>query len=148
MRVAVLGAGSWGTALAVQAARNGLNTTLWGRDAAQLDAMRATHRNTRYLPDLELPSTLNYSVDLAACVASADLVLIVVPSHAFAELVREIAPHRPPMPAWPGRPRASNPAPAASCMKSRKTRSAATPPLAIVTGPSFAREVAQGLPTA
>ena len=54
LRLAVLGAGSWGTALAVQAARNGLSTVLWGRDAAAIATMRAERRNVRYLPDLPL----------------------------------------------------------------------------------------------
>jgi glycerol-3-phosphate dehydrogenase (NAD(P)+) len=148
LRVAVLGAGSWGTALAVQAARNGLATTLWGRDAAQIAAMRATHRNARYLPDLELPASLQYSDDLAHSVAGADLVLVVVPSHAFPEIVRELAPLRAPGAgvAWatkgfePGSGRFLHEV--AEELLGRDTA------LAIVTGPSFAREVAQGLPTA
>jgi glycerol-3-phosphate dehydrogenase (NAD(P)+) len=148
MRVAVLGAGSWGTALAVQAARNGLDTTLWGRDAAQLDAMRATHRNTRYLPDLELPSTLNYSVDLAASVATADLVLVVVPSHAFAELVREIAPYRRPAAGVAWATKGFEPGSGRFLHEVAEDALGRDTPLAIVTGPSFAREVAQGLPTA
>lgn len=148
LRVAVLGAGSWGTALAVQAARNGLHTTLWGRDAAQLDAMRATHRNARYLPDLELPSALDYSADLAGSVARADLVLVVVPSHAFAELVREIAPHRQAHAGVAWATKGFEPGSGRFLHEVAQDALGPDTPLAIVTGPSFAREVAQGLPTA
>lgn len=148
LRVAVLGAGSWGTALAVQAARNGLHTTLWGRDAAQIDGMRASRRNARYLPDLELPAALNYTADIVQAAAQADLLLVVVPSHAFPAIVRELAPHRRRETgvAWatkgfePGSGRFLHEV--AEDMLGRDT------PLAIVTGPSFAREVALGLPTA
>ena len=56
--LAVLGAGSWGTALASLAARNGLATTLWGRDAAVIEAIERQHQNPRYLPGIELPGAL------------------------------------------------------------------------------------------
>ena len=87
-RVAVLGAGSWGTALAIVLARKGVATSLWGRDAAALDAMRATRRNARYLPDATLPDTLELTASLPDALARATLVLIVTPSHAFAEVLR------------------------------------------------------------
>src|SRR5687767_10665405 len=90
-RVAVLGAGSWGTALAIVLARNGAGTTLWGRDAAAIDAMAATRRNQRYLPDAELPASLALTASLKAAVEGAELLLIVTPSHAFAEIARELA---------------------------------------------------------
>ncbi|MBY0365993.1 MAG: glycerol-3-phosphate dehydrogenase, partial [Burkholderiaceae bacterium] len=58
MQISVLGAGAWGTALAIQAARAGHAVCLWGRDAAAMDAMRAGRRNSTYLPDSELPAAL------------------------------------------------------------------------------------------
>jgi glycerol-3-phosphate dehydrogenase (NAD(P)+) len=147
-RVAVLGAGSWGTALAVQAARNGLATTLWGRDAAQVAQLRATRRNARYLPDLELPATLEYSADLAACVAAADLVLVVVPSHAFPEIVRELAPHLRAGAGVAWATKGFEPGSGRFLHEVAEELLAPGTRLAIVTGPSFAREVALGLPTA
>ncbi|MCM2356366.1 MAG: NAD(P)-binding domain-containing protein, partial [Arenimonas sp.] len=75
--VAVLGSGSWGTALASLIARNGHPTTIWGRDAAQVEAIARTHENPRYLPGIALPETLRASTDIAATVAGADLVLVV-----------------------------------------------------------------------
>jgi glycerol-3-phosphate dehydrogenase (NAD(P)+) len=148
LRVAVLGAGSWGTALAVQAARNGLQTTLWGRDAAQIAQLRASRRNTRYLPDLELPATLAYSDDLATTVAGADLVLVVVPSHAFPDIVRELAPHRRAHAGVAWATKGFEPGSGRFLHEVAEDILGRSVPLALVTGPSFAREVAQGLPTA
>ena len=145
--LAVLGAGSWGTALAALAARNGVPTRLWGRDADALAAMAATRRNARYLPDLELPAELTYESDLARALRGADVVLIVVPSHAFAAMLDEIAPLLEPGASitWatkgfePGTGRFLHELVA----EKLPGRSAA-----VVTGPSFAREVAAGLPSA
>jgi glycerol-3-phosphate dehydrogenase (NAD(P)+) len=147
-RVAVLGAGSWGTALAVQAARNGLPTVLWGRDAAQMAQMRATRRNARYLPDLELPAALDYSADLVASVADAELVLVVVPSHAFPEIVRELAPHLRAGAGVAWATKGFEPGSGRFLHEVAEAVLGPDTPLAIVTGPSFAREVALGLPTA
>ncbi|HSN01710.1 MAG TPA: NAD(P)H-dependent glycerol-3-phosphate dehydrogenase, partial [Rudaea sp.] len=145
--VAVLGAGSWGTALAAVLAHNGVATTLWGRDAQAIAQMAATRRNARYLPDLELPSALALSADLAATVRTAQVVLIVTPSHAFAGLLDAIAPH---FPAGAGLAWATKGFDPPSGRFLHEIVAARLPaaPAAIVTGPSFAREVAQGLPTA
>src|SRR3546814_4015893 len=81
--VAVLGAGSWGTALAALIARHGHRTVLWGRDAAIVEAIDQRHENPRYLPGIALPEGLRATIDLAAAMRGADLVLVVVPSHAL-----------------------------------------------------------------
>ena len=145
--VAVLGAGSWGTALAVVLARNGNAVTLWGRDAAAIAQMQATRRNARYLPDLELPRELALSDDLAASVRNADVVLIVTPSHAFAELLERVAPHLRAGAGVAWATKGFDPPSGRFLHELVAARLPATP-AAIVTGPSFAREVAQGLPTA
>ncbi|HET7268409.1 MAG TPA: NAD(P)H-dependent glycerol-3-phosphate dehydrogenase [Oleiagrimonas sp.] len=145
-RVSVLGAGSWGTALASLLARNGARTTLWGRDAKALASMAATHRNARYLPDLELPPQLGYEADLERAVSDADIVLMVVPSHAFASMLDELASiiGADTGIAWatkgfePGTGRFLHEL-VAERLPGR--------PAAVVTGPSFAREVVAGLPT-
>jgi len=145
--LAVLGAGSWGTALAALAARNGVPTRLWGRDAAALAAMAQSRRNARYLPDLELPDELDYQAELAAAVRGAGIVLIVVPSHAFSSLLDELQPllDADCSIAWaskgfePGTGRFLH-----ELVDERLPGRAA----AVVTGPSFAREVALGLPSA
>jgi glycerol-3-phosphate dehydrogenase (NAD(P)+) len=146
-KVAVLGAGSWGTALAAVLARNGAGVTLWGRDPAAMSQMAATRRNARYLPELELPQQLALSSDLGASVAGAGVVLIVTPSHAFADLLDAIAPH---FAAGAGLAWATKGFDPPSGRFLHELVAAQLPgaPAAIVTGPSFAREVAQGLPTA
>ena len=70
--VAVLGAGSWGTALAALIARHGHRTVLWGRDAAAIDALNATHENARYLPGVALPSSLGATHDLSTALQGCD----------------------------------------------------------------------------
>ena len=81
--IAVLGAGSWGTALAIQLARGGQDVTLWGRNAADLRDL-ATHRvNRRYLPGIELPASVLADADLHRVVGSHRELLVCVPSHAF-----------------------------------------------------------------
>lgn len=145
--LAVLGAGSWGTALAALAARNGTPTRLWGRDAGALAAMAQSRRNQRYLPDLELPPELTYESDLGAALRGAGIVLIVVPSHAFASMLDEIAPllDEGAAIAWatkgfePGTGRFLHE------LVAEKLPGRAA---AVVTGPSFAREVAAGMPSA
>jgi glycerol-3-phosphate dehydrogenase (NAD(P)+) len=143
----VFGAGSWGTALAASLARHGVDTLLWGRDAQAIAAMRDSRRNARYLPDIELPEALRYTASLTEA-AARPLWLIVTPSHAFRELLEEPALRaaRPVGVAWatkgfePGSGRFLHEV-AASLLPPGT-------PLAVVTGPSFAREVALGLPTA
>jgi glycerol-3-phosphate dehydrogenase (NAD(P)+) len=148
LTIAVLGAGSWGTALAAQMARNGHAVTLWGRDREQIEGMRQTRSNARYLPGIQLPAELNYSDDLQAVVERSDLVLVAVPSHAFPELLASIAPHvgRAQGVAW-----ATKGFELGSGRLLHEVAAAVLPasmPLAVVTGPSFAKEVAIGLPTA
>ena len=147
LSISVFGAGSWGTALAAVLARHGIDTLLWGRDGAAIDAMRSTRRNARYLGDIDLPESLNFTASLSEA-AARPLWLIVTPSHAFRELLEEpvLRAARPDGVAWatkgfePGSGRFLHEV-AASLL------SVGTP-LAVVTGPSFAREVALGLPTA
>jgi len=145
--VAVLGAGSWGTALAAVLARNGVATTLWGRDPAALAQIAATRRNQRYLPELELPVQLTISSDLDASVRGKAIVLIVTPSHAFDALLRNVAPlmEREAGLAWATK--GFDP-PSGRFLHELAAERLPHAPAAIVTGPSFAREVAQGLPTA
>lgn len=148
LRLAVLGAGSWGTALAAQAARNGAATVLWGRDAQAIDAMAATHRNARYLPDLPLPESLGFTADLAHAVGEADMLLVVTPSHAFTDVVREIAPMRRPGVGVAWATKGFEPGSGRFLHEVAQEAFGSDVPLAVVTGPSFAREVTMGLPTA
>ncbi|MEE9452231.1 MAG: NAD(P)H-dependent glycerol-3-phosphate dehydrogenase [Gammaproteobacteria bacterium] len=146
--IAVLGAGSWGTALAILLAKNNTPTRLWGRDPVQLQQMTEARCNQRYLPDIELPETLTLYTDLEAAVADIEDILIVVPSHTFADLISQLSTCIAPETriAW-----------GTKGLDNKTGRLLQTVvedtlgkerALAVISGPSFALEVAKGLPTA
>ena len=91
--IAVYGAGSWGTALAIQLARNGINTLLWGHHSDRLTAYNRARKNTDYLPDVEFPPSLNCEADLKKLTEHSQFQLIVVPSHGFRDLLLKLKPH-------------------------------------------------------
>jgi glycerol-3-phosphate dehydrogenase (NAD(P)+) len=146
--IAVLGAGSWGTALAIQLARSGRITRLWGRDAQQLHVMARERRNARYLPGASFPESLTVSSELAGTLHGSLDVLVAVPSHSFRALLAEIAP------------RLDAATRVAWATKGFELDSGKLPhqvarevlgsarPMAVLSGPTFAREVGAGLPTA
>ncbi|HET6604500.1 MAG TPA: NAD(P)H-dependent glycerol-3-phosphate dehydrogenase [Xanthomonadaceae bacterium] len=145
--VTVLGAGSWGTALAALITRNGVACTLWGRERDCLDEIVASGRNRRYLPGHDLPPELRVQHGIAAALHGAELALVAVPSHAFAgvlDAVLEAAP------ALPGLAWATKGFEPGSGRFLHEVVAGHRPdlPTAVVTGPSFAGEVAAGLPTA
>ena len=146
--VAVLGAGSWGTALAALIARHGHPTVLWGRDAAVVEAIDQRHENPHYLPGIALPAELRATTDLAAAMHDASLVLVVVPSHAFTQTLHALAPLRPEGAGVAWATKGFEPGSGRFLHEVAAETLGAGVPLAVVTGPSFAKEVAQGLPTA
>ena len=144
---AVLGAGSWGTALALVLARNGHQVRLWGHDPEAIRRMAAERVNPRYLPDFPLAAGITPEADLETAVQGVEAALIAVPSAAFAGLVARLA-HclADPVPVvW-----ATKGLEAAGGGLLHECAAAALPghPLAVLSGPSFAGEVAAGLPTA
>jgi len=145
--LAVIGAGSWGTALAIQLARSGHPVRLWGRDAAQVDSMREARRNVRYLPEADFPGNLVITSDLDNALAGARDALIVVPSHAFRRTLENVAPRLDAATrvAWAtkGFEIASGLLPHQVAGELLHGRS-----IAVLSGPTFAREVGIGLPTA
>lgn len=146
--VAVLGAGSWGTALAALIVRHGHPVVLWGRDADSIAAIDQRHENPRYLPGIALPDDLRATTDLAAALRDADLVLVVVPSHAFAETMHAAAAHRPAHAGVAWATKGFEPGSGRFLHEVAGEILGESVPLAVVTGPSFAKEVAIGLPTA
>jgi glycerol-3-phosphate dehydrogenase (NAD(P)+) len=146
--ILVIGAGSWGTALAILLAGNGNPVLLWGNDPAQLQELARRRQNTAYLPGIDFPDRLEIAPDIAAALARARDVLIAAPSAAFGSVIRLIAAHRPRdcRLAWgtkglePGRHRLLHELIGAEYP--------GQPPLAVISGPTFAAEVARGLPTA
>ena len=147
-KIAVLGSGSWGTALACQIARHGGHTVLWGRNAADIQAIDQQHENPRYLPGLPLPANLRATTDLASAVDGAAWVLVVVPSHAFGETVRKLAPLLPAGVGVAWATKGFEPGSGRFLHEVAGEAFGTGVPLAVVTGPSFAKEVTQGLPTA
>jgi glycerol-3-phosphate dehydrogenase (NAD(P)+) len=147
-KVAVLGAGSWGTALASLLARNGLPTTIWGRNEAQIKNINEVHENTRYLPGIALPKNLKASTNLAKTVTDADFILVVTPSHAFNETLLALAPFRKKGVGIAWATKGFEPGSGRFLHEVAEQLLGSDVPLAVVTGPSFAKEVALGLPTA
>lgn len=88
-KVAVLGAGSWGTALAMVLVENGHDVTIWGHLKEQIDEINQMHTNKQYLPDLILPTELKAEFSLEECVRDADAVLFVVPTKAMREVAKK-----------------------------------------------------------
>ncbi len=146
--LAVLGAGSWGTALAIQLARNGRPARLWGRDARRQAAMAADRRNERYLSGSHFPDSLTVEPHLGLALQGASDVLIAVPSHAFRPVLQEIRPHLDAKIrlAWAtkGFELESGLLPHQVAHEVLGTSRA----VAVLSGPTFAREVGRGLPTA
>jgi glycerol-3-phosphate dehydrogenase (NAD(P)+) len=144
-RIAVLGAGAWGTALALTALAAGRETILWAREDDVLASIRNERRN-RYLPDVLLPDTLQVTGDLAQT-AKADALLLAVPAQVLNGFVEKLAPHL-----KPGTPLVI----CAKGIEKQRGRlvhemvaeAAPSATVAILSGPSFARDVARGLPTA
>lgn len=146
-RIAVLGGGAWGTALANLAARGGADVALWAREPAHVAEMAATGVNARRLPGIPLHAGVAPTADLARALDATTMVLLAVPAQSMRALAERAAPHLP------------ADIPAVVCAKgiergtglfmSEVLREAlpANPP-AILSGPSFAEDVARGLPTA
>jgi glycerol-3-phosphate dehydrogenase (NAD(P)+) len=148
MKIAVIGAGSWGTALAIQLARSGHQSLLWGRNAAAIAQMQQQSGNPRFLPGITFPAGMEVSGDLPAVMQQADEVLLAVPSHAFAELLEQIRPDLRPGQGIAWACKGLQPGTGRLLHQAARDIVGARRPLAVVTGPSFAIEVARGLPTA
>jgi len=146
--VAVLGAGSWGTALAIHFARSGRPVRLWGRNTERLAAMAARRCNERYLPSAPFPPALEVEPDLRAALGGARDVLVVVPSPALREMLTQLLPHLVPAMhvAWAtkGFEQGSLKLPHQVAREVLGVERR----IAVVSGPTFAREVGAGLPTA
>jgi glycerol-3-phosphate dehydrogenase (NAD(P)+) len=146
--VAVLGSGSWGTALAVHLARTGHRAILWGIETDELTAMARDRTNRRYLPGIELPDGVEIEHGFERAVAQADQLLLVVPSHAFREVLQRVKPVLRPgqRVAWATKGFEL----ATGKLPHDVAREVLGPgvPTAVLSGPTFAKEVGAGLPTA
>jgi len=146
--IAVLGAGSWGTALALQFACSGRDVRLWGRDTAQLAEVSAHRENRKYLPGSPFPDNIGIEPVMRECLDGSKDVLIAVPSHGFREMLIE------------AKPLLNEQARVCWATKGFELSSGKLPhqvaveilgpdrPVAVLSGPTFAKEVGEGLPTA
>lgn len=146
--IVLLGAGSWGTALAIQFARGGRPAVLWGRAEDDPAELARTRRNERYLPGIEFPPSLAIEPDLHRAVASGDDLVLVVPSGALRQVLEQV------------RPLLGAQARVAWASKGFELSTGKLPhqvarevlgrriPIAVLSGPTFAREVGEDLPTA
>lgn len=142
--VAILGAGSWGTAVAIHLASFGYPVLLWGHNPQHINILKNKRCNSRYLPNHTFPKSLNPTDDLNACLA-ADHIIIAVPSHAFTALLTQFS-HKPKHLAWLSK--GIDPTSHQLLSQIVHTKWGQSLPVAMISGPSFAQEVAQGLPTA
>ncbi|MEE9136658.1 MAG: NAD(P)H-dependent glycerol-3-phosphate dehydrogenase [Gammaproteobacteria bacterium] len=146
--VAVIGTGSWGTALAIQLARAGQQPAIWGIEADVMAEMSSARRNSRYLPEIELPDAVQVCTDLQEVLKTHSDFLLCVPSHALREVLERIGNDM------------SEGSRVAWATKGFEMRTGMLPhevaqsvlgdhtPLAVLSGPTFASEVGEGLPTA
>jgi glycerol-3-phosphate dehydrogenase (NAD(P)+) len=146
-RLAIIGGGAWGTALAVVARRAGSSAQVWARDPDVVAAINARHENPAFLPEIALDPAIAATSDLAAAIDGAEAALLVVPAQFLRGVVERLAPLLP------------APLPLLLCAKGIEARSLQTmsevvreilpqAPVAVLSGPSLAAEVAAGLPTA
>lgn len=148
MRVAIVGAGSWGTALARLATARA-EVRLWAREPEVVTAVRERHENTLYLPGHLLPEPLTCTGDLGEALEGAEIVIMAVPSHGFREVLRRMAPHLP-----EGAPVVSVTKGIEQDTLKRMTEivleEAGHDPdrVGVLTGPNLAREIADGQPAA
>ena len=143
MAVAVLGAGAWGTAISGVLAKR-MEVRLWARDAAQAQAIGSTRRNARYLPGFELPASVSVTSDLAAAIAGAALVLVATPVAGLRKVFKEMTGDAGVVWLCKGFEQESGALPhqiAAETLGTGRRYGA-------LSGPSFADEVARGLPCA
>jgi glycerol-3-phosphate dehydrogenase (NAD(P)+) len=145
--IAVLGAGSWGTALALLLARNGHTALLWGNDPAAQARLQQERQNRAYLPDVAFPANLRIAASLADVAASARF-LVAVPSHAFRSTLTALQPHvsRDTVLAWATKGLEPGSGKLLSQVAAEALADRCLP--AVISGPTFAREVALNMPTA
>jgi glycerol-3-phosphate dehydrogenase (NAD(P)+) len=142
-RVAVIGAGAWGTALAIQAVRAGAEAVLWARDPGRAAVMDATRDNAAHLPGVPLPDGLRVTADAAEALRGATLALLVVPAQHLGSVLAGMPDLPPALIAAKGVELGTLRLPLEILLEARPGLAAG-----VLSGPNFAREVAQGLPAA
>ncbi|MCE2594744.1 NAD(P)H-dependent glycerol-3-phosphate dehydrogenase [Motilimonas cestriensis] len=146
--ISVLGAGSYGTALAISLARNGHQTLLWGHEPVHMAKLKQERCNQAFLPDCPFPDTLDIEADLATCIAASRNILVVVPSHAFGIVLKQIKPLLTPEHRVVWATKGLEPDTGRLLQDVAIDVLGRDISLAVISGPTFAKELAAGLPTA
>src|SRR5437764_5559648 len=146
--VAVLGAGSWGTALAVHLGRVGHDVRLWARDRSFADEMIARRANAVYLPDVTFPESVSVTASIDRAVDGVSLVICAVPSHGTRAVVRLATPHMTPRAILVSAAKGLEADTHLRVSEIVAQEAGPAHPIVVLSGPSFAHEVAQQLPTA
>ena len=144
----VIGAGSYGTALAITLARNGHDVLLWGHNPQHLAQLEAERCNSAFLPDVTFPDTLRLEPDLARAVAATRDLLVVVPSHVFGDVLQQIKPHLRSDSRLVWATKGLEKETGRLLQDVAREILGDTMPLAVISGPTFAKELAAGMPTA
>ena len=145
-KIAILGAGSWGTAIALHLANHGYLVNLWSHNAIHVHKMQKDQQNKPYLPDIHFPRNLTPCVSYEKAITNVDFVLIAVPSHAFAKILNQLL--QPPKLGIAWLTKGLDPATHLLLHELIKAKWGQNYPIAVISGPSFAKEVAKSLPTA
>lgn len=146
--VTVIGAGSYGTALAITLARNGHPVVLWGHSPANIAVLESARCNQAFLPDVRFPDSLSLEADLARALAASRNILVVVPSHVFGDVLRQLRPHLRPDARLVWATKGLEAETGHLLQDVAREALGPTIPLAVISGPTFAKELAAGLPTA
>ena len=146
--IAILGAGSWGTALAVHCARIGHHVRLWGRDASLMDEIARTRENRAYLPGIAIDERVTATSSLEMAIDDAPIVIAAVPSHGMRLVLRRAAPLLPPGAVLVSATKGLETDSLDRMSQVMAEEAGADRPIAVISGPSFALEVARGLPAA
>ncbi|MFM1664700.1 NAD(P)H-dependent glycerol-3-phosphate dehydrogenase [Aeromonas salmonicida] len=146
--ISVLGAGSYGSALAISLARNGHPTLLWGHDPAHVAELEHDRCNKAFLPDVPFPADLQLTADLQRAVQASPVLLLVVPSHVFGQVLSQVKPFLRPDTRIAWATKGLEPDSGRLLQDVARDVLGETIPLAVISGPTFAKELAAGLPTA
>ena len=146
--ILVIGAGAWGTALAVHLARNGQSVNLWGHRPSFMRQLSEYRSNQRYLPNINFPDTLNVFEDMAPALNQVQDILIVVPSVAFVSIIQQLKQFSGYSYRIAWATKGLDPSTARPLSESIAALVGSKTSMAIISGPSFAAEVGQALPTA
>ena len=144
----IIGAGSWGTALAILFSRNGREVRLWSVDKSELDPLPADRENKRYLPGCRFPDSLRVDFELKDVVSAADDLLVAVPSHGFRSTLELIAACKPKRLRLAWATKGFEMETGKLLHEVAREIFGERTPYAVLSGPTFAKEVAKGMPTA